>query len=154
MNVYRIAKDRNIYDLSGAGARIYGGRWNLKDTPVIYTSESRALACIEYFVHVDAIIDMINLKIAAIEIPDDIAPKEALLSELPKNWRSYNPPPLELAELGTRWARKGETLLLRVPSAIVEHEYNMIINPSHLDIKRIAVKQVEDFIYDDRLIKR
>ncbi|MFZ3066109.1 MAG: RES family NAD+ phosphorylase [Nitrospirota bacterium] len=154
MNVYRIAKDRNIYDLSGAGARIYGGRWNLKDTPVIYTSESRALACIEYFVHVDAIIDMINLKIAAIEIPDDIAPKEVLLSELPKNWRSYNPPPLELAELGTRWARKGETLLLRIPSAIVEHEYNMIINPSHLDIKRIAVKQVEDFIYDDRLIKR
>lgn len=154
MNVYRIAKAKNIYDLSGAGARIYGGRWNLKDTPVIYTSESRALACIEFFVHVDAIIDLINLKIAAIEIPDDIKPKEVLLSELPKNWRSYSPPPLELAELGARWARKGETLLLRVPSAVVEHEYNMIINPVHPDVKRIVLKHVEDFIYDDRLSKR
>ena len=28
MNVYRIAKAKNIYDLSGAGARIAGGRWN------------------------------------------------------------------------------------------------------------------------------
>ncbi len=154
MNVYRIAKAKNIYDLSGAGARIYGGRWNLKDTPVIYTSESRALACIEYFVHVDATIGLKGLKIAVIAIPDDISPKEISISALPKNWRSYNPTPLELAELGTKWARKGETLLLRVPSAVVEHEYNIIINPSHLDIKRIAVKQVEDFIYDERLIKR
>lgn len=154
MKVYRIAKAENIHDLTGLGARIYGGRWNLKDTAVIYTSESRALACVEYFVHVDATIGLKGLKIAAIEIPDDILPKEIAISALPKNWRSYNPTPLELAELGTKWARRGKTLLLRVPSAVVEHEYNIIINPSHLDIKRVAVKQIEDFIYDERLVKR
>lgn len=153
MNVYRIAKTENIYDLTGAGARIYDGRWNLKGTSVIYTSESRALACIEYFIHVDATIGLKELKIAAIEIPDGISPKEIAISALPKNWRSYNPLPLELAELGAKWARKGETLLLRVPSVVVEHEYNMIINPLHPDIKRIAIKQVEDFIYDYRLVK-
>lgn len=153
MNVYRIAKAKNIYDLSGAGARIAGGRWNFKGMPVIYTAESRALACVEYLVHVPASIIPKNLKIAAIEIPDDIAPKEISTSELPKNWRSYNPPPAELAELGASWAKKGKTLLLRVPSAVVEHEYNILINPLHPDIKHVVVKLIENFIYDDRLIK-
>lgn len=151
MNVYRIIWAEHIKKiLAGSGA---GNRWNLKGTIVVYTAESRALACVEYLVHVPAAIIPKNLKIAAIEIPDDIAPKEVSTSELPKNWRSYNPPPLELAELGTKWARKGETLLFRVPSAVVEHEYNIIINPLHPDIKHVVVKLIENFIYDDRLIK-
>ncbi|MEK6656922.1 MAG: RES family NAD+ phosphorylase [Nitrospirota bacterium] len=152
MNVYRLIWAEHIKKiLAGSGAR---NRWSLEGTIVVYTAESRALACVEYLVHVPVAIIPKNLKIATIEIPDDILPKEITISALPKNWRSYNPPPLELAELGTKWAKSEETLLLRVPSAVVEHEYNIIINPSHPDIKSIAVKQVEDFIYDERLIKR
>ncbi|MCI0493899.1 RES family NAD+ phosphorylase, partial [candidate division KSB1 bacterium] len=39
-------------DLTGTGARQYGGRWNHKGTGIIYTSESRSLAILEYLVHV------------------------------------------------------------------------------------------------------
>jgi len=50
--VYRIAKTRYIYDLTGAGARLYGGRWNQKGIGMIYTSENRSLASLEFLVHI------------------------------------------------------------------------------------------------------
>lgn len=52
MKLYRIAQTAHIKDLSGTGARLYGGRWNEKGVGVVYTSESRALAILEYLVHV------------------------------------------------------------------------------------------------------
>ncbi|MBM2839324.1 MAG: family phosphorylase, partial [Deltaproteobacteria bacterium] len=51
MDLFRIAKTKYINDLSGNGARVYGGRWNEKGVAVIYTSESRALAALEFLVH-------------------------------------------------------------------------------------------------------
>ncbi|MBP8161928.1 MAG: RES family NAD+ phosphorylase, partial [Ottowia sp.] len=41
MSVWRIATDTPDYtadDLSGAGARATGGRWNARGTPLIYAS--------------------------------------------------------------------------------------------------------------------
>ena len=76
MLVYRIAKAKHIHDLSGIGARIYGGRWYKRGVGVIYTSESRALATVEYLVHVPLSAVPSDLSIASIEIPDSIRPKE------------------------------------------------------------------------------
>jgi RES domain-containing protein len=125
-----------IRDLLGTGARIYGGRWNQKGVGILYTSENRALATVEYLVHVPLSIVPGDLSIATIQIPDDISPKEIAISDLPANWRDYPAPP-ELAELGTQWALTNETLLLRVPSAVVEGEFNILINPLHPDIKHV-----------------
>ena len=152
MEVYRIALKEHIRDLSGSGARIHGARWHFQGTAVIYTSESRALAAMEYLVHVPISVIPANLKIAAIEIPDDVTQKDISLSDLPYNWRDY-PAPLELARLGTGWIKSNVSLLLRVPSAVVLHEYNILINPANQDIKQVTVKQVEDFNYDKRIEK-
>ena len=122
MLVYRIAKTEYIHDLSGTGAKVYGGRWSKKGIGIIYTSENRALATVEYLVHVPLSLFPGNISIATLKIPDGIAPKEISISGLPANWRNY-PAPLELAEIGTRWALANDTLLLRVPSAVVEHEW-------------------------------
>jgi len=151
MIVYRIAKTRHIQDLSGSGARAYGGRWNDKGIPVIYTSETRSLATVEYLVHVPLSIVPDRISIASIKIPDRIRPKEIPVSDLPADWRDY-PPPSELATLGTDWALAGETLLLRVPSAVVEGEFNILINPSHRDMKHVVVSQVEEYKFDARLL--
>ena len=54
ISVWRIATDTPDYtadDLSGAGARATGGRWNARGTPLVYASTSRALACLETVVH-------------------------------------------------------------------------------------------------------
>ena len=130
MKVFRIAKAGHINDLTGVGARIYGGRWNHKGTSVIYTSKNRSLATVEYLVHVPLSIVPTNLRIACLEIPNRITPKEISIPDLPPKWRYYPAPP-ESAELGTKWALANDSLLLRIPSAVVEDEYNILINPMH-----------------------
>jgi len=57
IDVWRIAAetpDYEAHDLSGKGAEQTGGRWNRKGTPLIYTSVSRALACLETVVHLSS----------------------------------------------------------------------------------------------------
>lgn len=45
-NAFRIAKSEYVEDLSGEGARLYGGRWNRKGTPVVYLADIRALVTV------------------------------------------------------------------------------------------------------------
>jgi RES domain-containing protein len=152
MLVYRIATSKHVNDLSGEGARLHGGRWNHRGTAIIYTSASRSLATVELLVHVSLSYAPTDLKMATIEVPDEPAPEVVDVAALPPNWRGFPAPP-ELADLGTSWARSGRSLLLRVPSAVVEHEYNILINPAHPDIARIALAGVEDFLLDQRLAR-
>lgn len=152
MKVYRIAKTKYIRDLSGTGARMYGGRWNKKGVGILYTSENRALATVEYLVHVPSSTVPTELSIATIQITDEISQKEISISDLPANWRDY-PAPEELAELGTQWALSTETLLLRVPSAAIEGEFNILINPLHPDMKHVTISCIETYRFDERLLR-
>jgi RES domain-containing protein len=93
-----------------------------------------------------------NLRMVALQIPDNITAKEIAISDLPDNWRDY-PAPLKLAELGTNWAKMNESLLLRVPSAVVEGEYNILINPIHPSMKNVAILQIENYRVDKRLLR-
>lgn len=148
--VYRIALAKHVRDLSGKGARLTGGRWNPKDTAVIYTSESRSLAAMEYLVHVTLTDIPPDIKIVSIGIPDSSIPKQIDLSDLPGTWRK-NPAPFVLAEIGARWVSSMESLLLRVPAAVMSHEFNILINPLHNDMKSVKIIEEEDFLYDERL---
>lgn len=152
MLVYRIATSKHIEDLSGEGARRHGGRWNHRGTAVTYTSATRSLATVELLVHVPFSFAPADLKIATIGIPDEPAPEEVDVAALPPNWRDFPAPP-ELADLGTSWARSGHSLLFRVPSAVVEQEHNILINPAHPDIARVVLAKVEDFRLDRRLVR-
>ncbi len=153
MIVYRITKTTYMNDLTGTGARQYGGRWNHKGTGIIYTSESRSLAILEYLVHVPLSILPSDLSIVSISIPDTINLKEIPASSLPESWKIY-PAPLKLADIGTNWALSNESLMLRVPSVVVEHEFNILINPSHPDIKHVSILNAEKYLFDDRLIQK
>jgi len=150
MFVYRLAKKKHIRNLSGIGARLYGGRWNRKGIGIVYTSESRALALVEFLVNVPFSILPNKLCIATVEIDDQIRPIEIPLGDLPKNWRKF-PAPLELAEIGSKWAVSNGSLALRVPSAVVPHEFNLLINPSHPDMKHVAITTVDGLEMDKRL---
>jgi RES domain-containing protein len=152
MLVYRIATSKHINDLSGEGARLHGGRWNHRGMAVIYTSETRSLATVELLVHVSLSFAPTDLKMATIEVPDEPAPEVVDVAALPPNWRDFPAPP-ELADLGTAWARSNRSLLLRVPSAVVEHEKNILINPAHPVIARAVLTKVEDFRLDRRLAR-
>lgn len=142
--VYRMAHASHARDLSGDGARLYGGRWNNKGTAMIYTAESRSLAAFEALVHMSLPDLLIGRKIVSIGIPKSIVPKIIDPSSLSKDWYK-NPPPFALADLGTAWAVSMESLLLQVPSAVVQQEYNILINPLHPDMKFVKIVDVENF---------
>jgi len=152
MLVYRIAKKDVVKDLTGTGAKLFGGRWNHRRTAVVYTSETRALATVEFLVHVSLSNAPRGLMIATIGIPDSIVPEDVPRGSLPRGWRDY-PPPRQVADLGTQWAKSGKSLLLRVPSAVVEQEHNILINPLHSDMRRVVLQQVEKFEFDKRLVR-
>lgn len=149
MIVYRIGKTTFSRDLSGEGARLFGGRWNQVLTPCVYTSESRALALLEYTVNVN--IDDIprGLSITSIEIPGE-GIHEVSQKELPGDWTTI-PAPSSTREFGTAFLKSLAKPVLRIPSIIISHEFNYILNPLHTDSKRFKIVSVEDFVYDVRI---
>jgi len=153
VQVFRIVKTRSIRDLSGTGARVHGGRWNRKDIPVVYASENRSLATLEFLVHVPLSLLPNHLSIACLDIPSDIVVEQISIADLPKNWRDY-PAPSELADAGSEWAIAMRSLLLRVPSVVVPDEFNILINPRHPDMNRVVISSVERYMFDRRVLRK
>jgi RES domain-containing protein len=155
--VWRIATDTPTYeadDLSGAGAKATGGRWNAAGLACVYTSESRALACLETVVHLNAGGLPLNRYLVAVTIPDDIwaAAEVASPSTLPVGWDAEPAGRASIA-FGSDWLRAGRSALLFVPSVIVPEECNVLLNPQHSDGGRIIAAKVRKWLYDPRLRK-
>ena len=153
MHVYRIARAVYAHDLSGTGARLYGGRWNEKGTPIVYTSKSPALATVEFLVRVDPILQPPNLRLVSIEVPDSASARAIEPASLPENWATY-PAPTELAVIGTSWAESQQTLVLRVPSAVVVGDENVLLRPTHPEFSAVRVVKDTAYAFDPRLLSR
>lgn len=150
MLVYRIAKTGYISDLSGNGFRTYGGRWSPPGIPVVYTSQSRSLAALEFYVHANPRFMPPDISIVELDVPDSVQVNSVGTSDLPADWHHY-PAPIALQEYGLKWFNAGKSLILRVPSAQVKHEYNFLINPLHPDMRGVKILDVDIFLYDERL---
>ena len=152
MIVYRISSSKYANDLTGEGARLYGGRWNHKLTPCLYAAATRALAILEYSVNVN--IDDIPraLSIVSIEIPDDNIPilKQA---QLPGDWRQA-PASSSTKDFGTALLQQTQYLTIQIPSAVVPEEYNYLINPLHPEIRTVHIIEIKDCVYDVRIKTR
>lgn len=129
-----------------------GGRWNHKGIPCIYTSESRALAILEYTVNVG--IDDIPraLSIITFEIPDQNLLIVPVLS-LPGNW-SDKPAPGSAKDFGSDLLLSKANLIIKIPSVIAPEEFNYVINPLHPRINDVRIVGVSDFPYDVRIKNR
>lgn len=150
IRLFRIARTARINDLTGEGARLYGGRWNQKGDAVLYTSESRALAALEYLVHLPPLLAPPNLSLHEFELPDDVSSLDMPVTTLPPDWKTY--PPLDITmEIGSNWLQANSSLLLKVPSVIVEQESNMMINPNHPEFAKVRALPPQPFAFDARL---
>jgi RES domain-containing protein len=155
LSLWRIATDTRDYeadDLSGKGAEITGGRWNAVGIPMVYTSLTRALACLETVVHLNGSGLPLNRYLVEIRIPDDLwlaAETQTALS-LKVGWDA-EPAGRASVEYGSDWARSNRSLLLVVPSVIVPEEANVLINPHHSEALRIRATKVRRWLYDGRL---
>jgi RES domain-containing protein len=149
MLLYRIAKCNYIDDLSGTGARLYGGRWNSIGRPVVYMASSRALAVLEVLVHLPPTLIPDNFCQITFEIPDDV--QTLNVKNLPANWQEY-PEPSILKNMGDAFLKANKHLLLKVPSAVVKEEYNYLLNPAHPGIASVKAIDQQPFNFDERLI--
>jgi len=150
MKVYRITGRKYAKDLSGTGAALYGGRWNKKGTPVVYTGESKEIALLETIVHTPPMI-VPDLDILTIEIPNNSI-TQIEIKNLPGNWNNY-PAPSILSQIGEDWIKNKNTLALKVPSCIIQSAYNYILNCRHKDYNKINILDHRNFHFDSRLKK-
>ncbi|WP_207514253.1 RES family NAD+ phosphorylase [Longitalea luteola] len=143
MLLYRIGKTKYAHDLTGMGAKLNGGRWNHEGIPCIYLAESRALSLLEYAAHTG--IDKIppTLSFTTLEVPDDSV-HELSADELPANW-FQRPHSTESRDMGSALLTKNDSLLLKIPSVIIEQEYNFILNISHPLFNSVKITEVERY---------
>lgn len=131
----------------GQGASLYGGRWNRPGTPVVYLAQSISLALLEIVVHTGSFLH------SYVHIPvsfDKSLVKELPSSKLPAGWHTY-PVPANVQAIGTAWARRLESPVLRVPSAVVPREFNFLLNPLHPDFSKLVIGTAEPLDIDPRL---
>lgn len=153
--VWRIASDTPAYgsdDLSGKGAEITGGRWNKKGTPLLYTSGSIALACLETVVHLGGTSPLpLNRYLIKIEITDEMWKERVIFDD--SNNVSWDALPEGLVSVnwGTSWANSLSSLLAQVPSIVVPEEINVLINPKHPTASKLVATKLRRWSYDTRI---
>jgi len=154
-DLWRIATDTPTYgsdDLSGRGAESTGGRWNKKGTPVLYSSGSIALACLETIVHLGGVSPLpLNRYLVKIEVPEGAWDARVMFDPSTNVGWDALPEGLVSIDWGTHWAISGVSLLAQVPSVVVPEEPNIIINPKHPGASTLVAKKLRRWTYDTRM---
>lgn len=125
-------------DLSGEGARRFGGRWNSPGRPVVYLAEHPALAALEVRVHLD--------------LPFELLPTDYVLMRVlvPDSPNTVFDAVANTVATGDAWLAEARSAVLRVPSVLVPHSWNVLFNPNHPDANGVR-RSVEPFGFDPRL---
>ncbi len=127
-------------DLSGEGARRFGGRWNSPGRAVVYAAADPALCVLEVRVHLDVPPELLpdDYVLLRLELPDGSV---ETLSELPADPGGF----------GDAWLAEGRSAVLRVPSAIVAESATLLLNVAHVRAARARVVSTRRFAFDARL---
>jgi RES domain-containing protein len=151
MLVYRISQTKYAGTLFASG---FAGRWNTEGEGMIYTTGSASLACLEVLAHKSgAALNSGKFSLAVIEVLESVIIAEVNLKQLQDlhtEWYKVLQYPLT-QDLGNKWIYGMKTAVLKVPSAIVDREYNYLFNPLHPDFSSIKVLDVTQFNFDTRL---
>lgn len=139
MPAWRICR-KPFADLTGEGARPYGGRWNSPGRPLLYTAETAALAVLEVRVHLDLAWDI---------LPDDYVLVEIELGEA--SLETIPELPGDTVRVGDAWIASRRSALLKVPSTIIPESFNILINPAHPDASAVSTTSMREFRFDERL---
>lgn len=152
LTVWRITTARFVTSaFTGEGARLYGGRWNPKGYPIVYTAESRSLALLEMLVQDDPL--RANYVLVPAHIPNDLSITTIQTQELPEDWRNLSTRDT-LQTIGKDWLTSMRSAILSVPSAVLPAERNYLINPNHPDFQKIMLGSPESLQTDMRLYKK
>jgi RES domain-containing protein len=135
---------------TGDGASLYGGRWNSKGVAVVYTAAHCSLAALEMLVHFNKQRFLKDYVVAEVSFDKRLV-QSVQTHLLPAQWRA-DPPPPELQAFGDQWVAGGRSAVLKVPSSIIDAEFNYLLNPAHLDFSKISIGVGRPFSFDPRLL--
>jgi RES domain-containing protein len=146
MVLWRISRHR---DLRGIGGLKAAGRWHYAGHPIVYLAETPTSALLEVCVHTSANDVPPEFTLLKIEGPDLDVPSIGV-DTLSEDWRTD----LEITrDLGTSWLEKNETVILRVPSAIVPETINSLFNPAHPNAAEFRIVEAIAYPFGPRLKK-
>ena len=128
----------------------FPGRWNLEGEEVIYASSSRSLACLENMVQRKGRGDNLKYSTMVIYLPDTSSVLRVNLSDLPPDWNQGSDFG-DCQSIGSEWFRKKKSLLLKVPSAVIPDEFNVVIHTRHPEFSEVSLIKVLPFSFDKRL---
>lgn len=137
--------------LTGEGGLHASGRWHHRGIRVVYCAEHSSLAALEALVHFDPSNAPGDLVLVEIDAPDVLSIEKVDRTLLPAGWRT-TPAPQALQDLGTSWLEARTSALLRVPSAVIQSESNLLLNPEHPDAAKVRVVATVPFTFDPRLV--
>jgi RES domain-containing protein len=151
MKVWRIFPERfRKTAFTGVGGLYAARRWNHLGTVMVYCATSPALAALEFFVNLEPNDAPDDLLLAEAVVPDHLI-EQLDPGLLPADWRELNN--LACRDLGSGWAASGRSAALQVPSAVVEGDWNVLLNPKHADFNKIKLVAPKPFRYDERMFR-
>lgn len=148
MTIFRIVDARYSDDLSGEGARLYGGRWNPKGVPALYCSEHISLSALENMIYLNDQMIQRNYHLIHLQIPDD-----AVHSLDPKALKVGWHQDIDYTRwLGSQFIDQNG-FILKIPSAVIQDEFNFLIKTDHALASQLHIQKKQPFIFDERLFK-
>jgi len=150
---WRIIKRKFVdHAFDGEGSWLYGSRWTSPGHLVVFAAETLSLAVLEVLVHLQSAVPLADYVTFTVEyserLVEDLGP-----AILPINWRDY-PALTAVRQLGDAWVRRGSSGLLRVPSAIIPHEHNVVINRAHSHFAQLLIEGPIPLDIDPRVFRR
>jgi RES domain-containing protein len=151
MEIYRITQVEFAEDLSGNGAKLFGGRWNSEGLFALYTSASRSLALLETLAHTPAkFLDARVYHLITLSVPDNIHIQKVFLKNLLPGWDAADTRPFT-KKIGDMFLSGKKSLLLQVPSVMMPEEANYVINPLHEDMRHVKLMDRRRIYFDKRV---
>lgn len=155
MRVWRICSERYADTaFSGEGSRTTSGRWNSEGVPVASASEHLSLAALELFIHIDSEDEPKDLVAVEAEVavdPKVVAQQQTeILERLGATWRFDM---TTTRAIGDDWFAAQNSLLMPVPSVVIEMEWNFLINPRHKEFATMRIVQRRSFRFDERMFR-
>lgn len=118
---------------------------------MVYCSSSLALAAIELFVHLEPNLQPDDLVSIAATLPAGEPARTLQPEDLPAEWWTDDYEPLRT--LGDAWSRDKTSLALMVPAAPMHSEWNVLVNPLHPALKKLAIEPPQPFHFDARMFR-
>ena len=142
MFLWRIS---NYATLDGIGGTLQSARWHTKGKPIIYAADHPSSALLEMLVNIDASLLPDTFQLLKITVPNTATLVHARAQA---NWLSD----VSVSrQIGDQWLTRDSSLLLQVPSAILPHVFNTLINPQHPDAIHLKIVDVQHVPLDARL---